>query len=287
MSADVSREHVQTDTPQRTWRQWLRSRGRLVWRSLTSRFSSSLTRRIVVLNLGGLVVLMIGFLLLNQFRADIIAAREQSLTTQADIIAAAVAASAGVDTDAITIDPDKLLQLAPGQSAAPSPSDEEAIQFSIDPERVGPVLHRLITPTHTRARIFDSDGRLLLDSQSLSAHGAVVRSDLPDVAERRSAFDRLSARSATFWPRPRRLGLKTPGCSTARRFRKFRRRSREGRRLARINNEGETVVSVAVPIQYMMATRGALQLSTQGGDIDRVIAAERWAILRFFVVLAR
>ena len=73
------------------------------WRLLTARFSSSLTRRIVVLNLGGLVVLMIGFLLLNQFRADIIAAREQSLTTQADIIAAAVAASArtrhGLDHD--------------------------------------------------------------------------------------------------------------------------------------------------------------------------------------------
>ena len=55
---------------------------------------------------------------------------------------------------------------------------------------------------------------------------------------------------------------------------------------SQLNLEGETVVSVAVPIQYMMATRGVLQLSTQGGDIDRVIAAERWAILRFFVVLA-
>ena len=148
-------------------------------------FSSSLTRRIVVLNLGGLVVLVVGFLLLNQFRADIIAARVQSLTTQANIISAAIAASAAVDTDTITIDPDKLLQLAPGQTAAPSPSDDDAIQFSINPERVGPVLHRLVTPTHTRARIYDSDGRLLLDSRSLSAHGAVVRSDLPGTAERR------------------------------------------------------------------------------------------------------
>ena len=51
--------------------------------------------------------------------------------------------------------------------------------------------HRLVTPTHTRARIYDSDGRLLLDSRSLSAHGAVVRSDLPDSAERRGLFDRL------------------------------------------------------------------------------------------------
>ncbi|RBP18270.1 two-component system sensor histidine kinase ChvG [Roseiarcus fermentans] len=258
-----------------------------MWRLLTARFSSSLTRRIVVLNLGGLVVLMIGFLLLNQFRADIIAAREQSLTTQAAIIAAAVAASAGVDTDSITIDPDKLLQLAPGQTAAPSQSDDEAIQFSINPERIGPVLHRLVTPTHTRARIYDSDGRLLLDSRSLSAHGAVVRSDLPDSAERRGAFDRLSGAVRNFFatpsaPRPENPwlvdGKSVPEVSAA----------LQGRTeaAARINNEGETIVSVAVPIQYMMATRGALQLSTQGGDIDRVIAAERWAIFRFFVVLA-
>jgi len=287
MTAGVSRERTVAGSPQRSRRQWLRARSRFVWRFLTGRFSSSLTRRIVVLNLGGLVVLMIGFLLLNQFRADIIAAREQSLTTQADIIAAAVAASAGVDTDAITIDPDKLLQLAPGQTAAPSQSDEESIQFSINPERVGPVLHRLVTPTHTRARIYDSDGRLLLDSRSLSAHGVVVRSDLPDSAERRGLIDRLAGAVRNFFaapsaPRPENPwlvdGKTVPEVSAA-----LKGRTESA---TRINNEGETVVSVAVPIQYMMATRGVLQLSTQGGDIDRVIASERWAIFRFFVVLA-
>ncbi len=49
------------------------------------------------------------------------------------------------------------------------------------------MLHRLVTPTHTRARIYDRDGLLLLDSRSLSAHGAVVRSDLPETAERQGA----------------------------------------------------------------------------------------------------
>src|ERR1700744_1937556 len=105
-----------------------RARARAAWRFLTARFSSSLTRRIVVLNLGGLVVLVVGFLLLDQFRADLIAAREQSLTIQADIIAAAISASATGDTDSITIDPDKLLQLAPGETVAPTPSDEDATQ---------------------------------------------------------------------------------------------------------------------------------------------------------------
>ncbi|HWG05827.1 MAG TPA: sensor N-terminal transmembrane domain-containing protein, partial [Beijerinckiaceae bacterium] len=41
---------------------------RLLARAIGSRFSSSLTRRIVVLNLGGLVALLVGFLYLNQIR---------------------------------------------------------------------------------------------------------------------------------------------------------------------------------------------------------------------------
>jgi len=284
MTADTRSEHIVAAPSRR--RQWARTRARFAWRFLTARFSSSLTRRIVVLNLGGLVVLMIGFLLLNQFRADIIAARVQSLTTQANIISAAIAASAAVDTDTITVDPDKLLQLAPGQTAAP-PSDEDAIQFSINPERVGPVLHRLVTPTHTRARIYDSDGRLLLDSRSLSAHGAVVRSDLPDTSERRGMFDRLVGFVRNLFDAPSQPRARDPwlvdGKSVPEVAAALKGQTRSS---ARINDEGETIVSVAVPIQYMMATRGALQLSTQGGDIDRVIASERWAILRFFAVLA-
>jgi two-component system, OmpR family, sensor histidine kinase ChvG len=80
---------------------WRRSRWRLRWRKVSrlvaANFSSSLTRRIVSLNLGGLLALVIGVLWLNHFRADIIEARTQSLTTQAGIIAAAISASATAD----------------------------------------------------------------------------------------------------------------------------------------------------------------------------------------------
>ena len=55
----------------------------------------------------------------------------------------------------------------------------------------------------------------------------------------------------------------------------------------RIDAADETIVSVAAPIQRAGgAIRGALLLSTQGGDIDTVIASERWALLRVFLVLA-
>ncbi len=52
----------------------------------------------------------------------------------------------------------------------------------------------------------------------------------------------------------------------------------------RINDRGELIVSVAVPVQRFRNTMGALLLSTLGGDIDAIVEAERWAILRVFVV---
>ena len=177
MSSEAHSEPFLTAASARWRRSRARQRLRVFRRAALSSFSSSLTRRIVFLNLGGLLVLVVAFLLLNQFRADIIAARTQSLKTQAGIIAAAIAASATVDTDTITVDPEKLLQLAPNENAERQNDDEDSIEFSINPERVGPVLHRLVTPTRTRARIYDLDGLLLLDSSTLSVRGPALRAE--------------------------------------------------------------------------------------------------------------
>ncbi len=45
--------------------------------------------------------------------------------------------------------------------------------------------------------------------------------------------------------------------------------------MVRVNERGEVIVSVAVPVQRFRAVRGALLLSTQGADIDQVVEAER------------
>src|SRR5246500_3584846 len=126
---------------------------------------SSLTRRIVSLNIAGLLALVASVLYLSQFRAGLIDARAQSLLVQAEIIAGAIAASATVQTNTITIEPDRLLDLKPGESYG---ADEYSpLDFPINPERVAPVLHTLISPTKTRARIYDPNGGLLLDSRTL------------------------------------------------------------------------------------------------------------------------
>ncbi|MFX5583015.1 sensor N-terminal transmembrane domain-containing protein, partial [Acinetobacter baumannii] len=80
-------------------------------RAVLNRSFSSLTRRIVLLNLAGLVALVSGILWLSQFRAGLIESRVQSLLVQGEIIAGAIAASAAVDGSVIPIDPDKLFEM--------------------------------------------------------------------------------------------------------------------------------------------------------------------------------
>jgi two-component system sensor histidine kinase ChvG len=256
-------------------------------RALSSRFSSSLTRRIVVLNLGGLVALLIGFLYLNQFREGLIDARVQSLQTQAEIIAAAVAASATVETDSITIDPEKLLQLSPGESYALSDETVPSLEFSINPDRVGPVLHRIASPTRTRARIYDRDGYLLLDS--LTSRSNILSYDLPAAAyeDRKPFLDRIDGALKALFGQADLPLYQDIGIANGKAYPEVAQAlNGSARSIVRHNTKGETIVSVAVPIQRFRVVRGALLLSTQGGDIDPIIASERWAIVRVFLVSA-
>ncbi|WP_158812625.1 stimulus-sensing domain-containing protein [Methylocapsa sp. S129] len=288
MSAGARRGRVVSPASARVRGARLKLRARLAWRAIVSRFSSSLTRRIVVLNLGGLLVLVVGFLYLNQFRADIIDARVQSLRTQGEIIAAAIAASAAVETNTITVDPEKLLQLAPGESAAPTEGEDESIEFSINPERVGPVLRRLVTPTRTRARIYDRDGLLLLDSLALSSRGVIMHSDPGEAgAEDTTGLDRAWIAIKRWFVPAKKRRVDEPWVGNSKSHPEVADALRgQTQSVVRVDADGETIVSVGVPIQQRQAVRGALLLSTQGGDIDAVIASERWAILRFFLVLA-
>ena len=45
------------------------------------------------------------------------------------------------------------------------------------------MLRRLISPTRTRARIYDRDANLLLDSRHLYSRGQILRYDLPPIEQ--------------------------------------------------------------------------------------------------------
>ena len=256
-------------------------------RIVSGRFASPLARRIVFLNLGGLAALLIGFLYLNQFREGLIDARVQSLQVQGEIIAAAIAASATVETDAIALDPEKLLQLAPGQSYGLADEPAPSIEFSINPERIGPVLHRLASPTRTRARIYDRDGYLLLDSMSLTSRSNIMRYDLPPPAQEGSPslWTRIGNGLRRFAGQSSLPLYEDIGVTNGKSYEEVTHAlSGCEQSISRVDSKGETIISIAVPIQRFRAVRGALLLSTQGDDIDKIIASERGAIVRIFLV---
>jgi two-component system sensor histidine kinase ChvG len=259
------------------------------WQFFITQSSSSLTRRIVVLNLTGLVALSIGIIVLSQFRAGLIDARIQSLLVQGQIIAGAIASSATVETDSsITLDPDKLLNLHPGESYGPNEDALYGLEFPINPERVGPILRRLVSPTKTRARIYDRDGVLLVDSRNLFGRGDILRYDLPPPSAEKPGFFERAFIALRMWlgrgdlPLYRELGPDDgKGYTEA-----ARALDGQNASMVRINERGDVIVSVAVPVQRFRAVRGALMLSTQGADIDDMVEAERLAILKVFLIAA-
>ena len=252
------------------------------------RASSSLTRRIVVLNLAGLVVLLVGFLYLNQFRQGLIEARVQSLLTQGEIIAGAIASSATIETDTITIDPDKLLQMQAGETDRLGEDGYSPLEFSINPERVAPLLRRLVTPTRTRARIYDREGALLLDSRSFLSRGDILRFDLPPVSkDDATLIERTWMYLRALFRRGDSPPLEDVGPTNGKTLPEVQQAlGGETGTFVRRNERGETIVSVALPVQRFRSVRGALLLSTQGGDIDAIIASERFALLQVFIVAA-
>ena len=255
---------------------------------LAAQSSSSLTRRIVSLNIAGLLALVVSILYLSQFRAGLIEARTQSLLVQGEIIAGAIAASATIETDTITIDPDKLLELQTGESYGPPEEMLSALDFPINPERVAPVLRRLVSPTKTRARIYDRDGFLLLDSRNLYGRGDVLRFDLPAPAEEKpNLLERIWLAVKTRLTRGDLPLYRDLGAENGKSYSEVAQALNGTKASAqRMNERGEIIVSVAVPVQRFRAVRGALLLSTQGGDIDSAVTAERLQVMTLFLVLA-
>jgi len=245
------------------------------WFALTS-----ITARIILINILGLVILAIGILYFNQFRQGLIDARVQSLTTQAQIIAAAVSGSATADTGSIVIDPD--LMDDSNESTQNDTDPAEGLDFPIDPEKSGPVLRRLLANTTNRARIIDPDGNLVIDSRFL--YGAdIIESDIgrqvtpPGAIERwwNNALDWAFAHDYPVFEdysldsnaaRPE-VAAALNGASVS---------------IVRLNDKREIIVLVSVPVQRFRAVLGALVLSNQGGEIDTVLWAERRIVLLTF-----
>jgi two-component system sensor histidine kinase ChvG len=255
---------------------------------VANRGFSSITRRIVLLNLLGLVALVAGILYLSEYRANLVDARVQSLLTQGEIIAGAIAASATADTHAIRIDPDRLVELQQGETYGPGEDILAPLDFPINPERVAPLLRRLVTPTDTRARIYDRDGSLLVDSSTLYTRGDILRFDLPSPTERKPGF--IEKQWNSIYKRVLRGELplyKELGPGNGRGYEEVASALYGVKSsMVRTTERGEVIVSVAVPVQRFRGVLGALLLSTQSGEIDNAVEFERLVVLGVFGIAA-
>ncbi len=288
IAAPDAKAQSQSDTPAPAPRREFGGILRRIWLFLVAQSSSSLTRRIVVINLAGLLAFVIGILYLSQSRAFFIQARVQSLLVQGEIIAGAIAASATAEADSITIDPERLLELQAGESYGPTDEQSSALEFPINPERVAPVLRRLVSPTNTRARIYDRDGVLLLDSRYLYGRGDVLRFDLPaPTAEKPGIIERTWTAVRTWFDRGDLPLYKELGPDNGKDYPEVAE-ALTGHKASfvRVNERGEVIASVAVPVQRFRAVRGVLLLSTQGSDIDALVQSERLAIVKVSLVAA-
>lgn len=246
----------------------------------------SVPSRILMVNIAGLFILLAGILYLNQFQKGLAEARINSLRTQGEIIAAAVAGSATLDTDAITIDPDRLLALQAGEEIDPAEEEVDSLDFPLNPERISPFLRHLLAGADVVARVYDRDGVMVVNSADLFGQSDILSFDLdppkPEVDPWylrlwRGAFDWLFGSSLPL-QRDFELdnGMEFPEIANALRD--------QPSGTVRINENQETIVNVAVPIRRLNTVLGALVLTTKGGDIDGIVRAERLAIVRVFLV---
>lgn len=243
----------------------------------------TLLRRIVFANVIGLATLLGGIFYLSQSHVWLIEAKRESLQAQGEIIAAAIAANASIETGRIILDPEKLPE-AEGPRAPFRDDGFSALQLSLAPERVTPILRRLVPQVDTRARVYAQDGTLITDTTQILGRGQLSRP--AGEQEGRGAkiknpwvrfltwlmrgalpiYREIGAANGTAYPEVR---LALNGAVTP---------------MLLVTDKGEQIVSVAVPIQYRKAVQGVLLLSTRPGEIDEILAEERNSILGLALV---
>ncbi len=230
----------------------------------------------------GLLVMIGGIYYLSHYQTWLVEAKKELLRTQGELIAAAIASDARIEQGNIEINLEQANR--PDKSRVPYRDDGfSSLQLSIRPERATPILRRLIQHTKNRARIYGRDGTLIVDTATLLTKGQLTRpaADQEPVVKPKNFWTRLTSvlidkhlpvykeignAKGTAYPEVRAAldGTATP--------------------LLLLDQDGEQIVSMAVPIRRANAVLGALLLSTRPGDIEKSLSQERWRIALLAVI---
>lgn len=256
--------------------------GRALWRRLMKSFAragiyyrfTTITGRIVALNIASLLVLVMGMLYLSDFRNKLIEARTKSLRIEASVIARSLVLDGSPKASEIVDDP------IFGQPLENS--------YTISLEKSFFILRSLTEKTQTRGYIYAADGTWLADTGRIYKGGKLTRIQ---PATRRSAEVGIIYQ---YWILAERLmrgeslpklneGSLQSGKSVAE-VKSALEQSTEAL-VVRENDLGETILSLATPIEKGGKVLGALLLLTADGEIDTTLADERSSIIRIWLLV--
>jgi two-component system sensor histidine kinase ChvG len=224
---------------------------------------SPLTRRILAVNVLALALLAVGFLYLGKYQASLIGQQIASLRTQGEIFAAAL-----------------------GEGAVLDSVDEGEVLL---PDLSRQMMRRLVEPTHTRARLFGVDGKLIGDSRLLRGPGDSVQvRELPPPQDE-GPIARLADRLYDWTISPLLTHHTYPpyvesNPASAGDYPEVGRalRGEPGSAVRHDPQSGELVISVAVPVQRYKQVLGAVLLSTDTSGIDAELRNVRFELIRIF-----
>jgi two-component system, OmpR family, sensor histidine kinase ChvG len=253
---------------------------------------SLLTRRILLLNLLGPVVLVAGLLYLDDYRRSLIASEFADLTTQSEIFAAALGAAAIQGTE--EAQPDSAAAPPNPPSPSATPPDEQ-----MSPRLAQDILSRLVEQTRARARLFSVDGKLLADSRVMgTASLAVEIAPLPPPGPPPDPVTQVLNAAYDFimnWlPANEDLPLEPdkpnpslrdyPEAAAALRGDVSRalRSLPSGRLRADSVLRPRLSLTVAVPVQRLKKVLGVLMLSADSTEIETDLRSVRFNILKVF-----
>jgi two-component system, OmpR family, sensor histidine kinase ChvG len=232
--------------------------------SVPRRRRSSLTRRILTLNLMALVVPVAGLLYLDQYRNSLVQQQLDLMATEAELFSGAVAAS-GVVT---------------------GPAGDERLL----PETTRSTVRRLVDVSKTRARLFDQDGALIADSSRLIGPGGQVEIEILPPLENNSLLvtmiRRLYDGIVALVPRGKPLPIYQERAQQRAADYPEALQALDGEPAStlRVDRNGNLLLSVAVPVQRYRHVLGALMLSVGGQSIDAAVRDVRLNILKVFGV---
>ncbi|CCQ75074.1 stimulus-sensing domain-containing protein [Magnetospira sp. QH-2] len=229
-------------------------------RAVGRRRFSPITRRILAVNLLGLVLLVVGMLYLGEYRRALISAELTVLRTHAELFAAALGEGA-------------IVQITPTEQELYPPMARQMVRS-------------MVRNTPTRARLFAPGGELMADSKRLIGGKASIEvEDLPpppgseDIGDQaldlsRWLFDWLPGR-ADLEPYEEHADQRASDYEEV-----VMALHGEAAMSARALPGPAAVLSVAVPIQRYKHVLGALMVTTDSSRVDRALLEVRLDILK-------